>query len=106
MKNPLNKKSQWIGDPDEPLKGFPLEQKQMNPIEFWSDVFLHTNDAGDDIAILFMISRGLFNTFSQTDDLKIFVLPSLISSIQIFNLEKINNNEIKFVLVNNFNNTF
>ena len=106
MTNPLNNKKEWIGDENEPLRGFPLEQKDSNPIEFWSDVFLHKNDAGDEIAIIFMISRGLFNNLSQQDDRKTFILPSLISSLQIFNLELISKNDIEFLLVNYFDDIF
>lgn len=96
----MKDKTNWIGGEDELLKGFPLDQRKSNPIEFWSDIFLHTNDTGHEIAILFMVSRGLFNQLTYPNDLKVFLLPSFISSIQIFNLERVSQHEIKFLVVN------
>ena len=54
----------------------------------WSDVFLHTDLAsGDEIAIVLIDTQGLFvNQTTPAGNARIFSLGTLISSIQIFNL--------------------
>ena len=83
--------SQWIGDEDEPLKGFSWRSgsdRDTTGIVMWNDIFLHTVEkTGDKIAIVVMDTQGLFdNQSSPMDNSKIFALGTLISSIQVLNL--------------------
>jgi atlastin len=53
-------------------------------------VFLETTREGEKIAIVLMDTQGLFDTVtSPTDNSRIFSLGTLISSIQIFNLNDV-----------------
>ncbi|XP_070497414.1 putative leucine-rich repeat-containing protein DDB_G0290503 isoform X2 [Chironomus tepperi] len=54
----------------------------------WNDVFLHKDEAtGNEIAIIVVDTHGLFdNVTSSMDNSRIFTLDILISSIQVFNL--------------------
>ncbi|CRK86732.1 CLUMA_CG000565, isoform A [Clunio marinus] len=80
----------WIGDSDEPLKGFSWKsstKRETVGIMFWSDVFLYDSPNGDKIAIFLMDTQGLFDhSSSPTDNIRIFSLSSLISSVQIINI--------------------
>jgi hypothetical protein len=60
--NPLNDTDNWMGSADEPLFGFStkkLEENVTSEVLFWSDVFLHTNKNGDELAIILTEVRGL-----------------------------------------------
>ena len=79
-----------MGDEDEPLKGFSWRsgvERETTGIVLWSDVFLTTNENGDKLAIILMDSQGLFDSStSKVNNKRIFALGTLVSSIQIFNL--------------------
>lgn len=82
----------WMGDSEEPLKGFSWmsgTKRDTTGILIWSDIFLHTIDtSGEKIAILVMDTQGLFDTESTpSDNSRIFALGTLISSIQVLNLK-------------------
>ncbi|CAG9811379.1 unnamed protein product [Chironomus riparius] len=85
----FRKDDNWIGKPDEPLKGFSWRagtKRETVGINIWSDVFLHTLN-GENIAIFVMDTQGLFDRDSSpTDNSRIFALGTLISSIQVLNL--------------------
>jgi Guanylate-binding protein, N-terminal domain len=89
MNNPLDKKREWIGRPDEPLTGFSWKsgsQRHTTGVVIWSDVFLHDTE-DEKMAIILMDTQGLFDTkTSAADNSRIFALGTLISSTQIFNL--------------------
>ena len=79
-----------MGDKDEPLQGFSWKsgtKRDTTGITMWSDVFLHTNDIGEKLAIVLMDTQGLFdNETSPVDNSRIFALGTLLSSVQILNL--------------------
>lgn len=80
----------WLGSPDEPLKGFPWKsstKRETTGIIFWSDIFLYDSPKGDRIAIYLMDTQGLFDHSSTpTDNIRIFSLSALVSSVQIMNI--------------------
>ena len=53
----------------------------------WNDVFLHTNENGEKLAIIVLDTQGLFdNDTSAQDNSRIFAIGTLISSIQVLNI--------------------
>ena len=89
--NPLKDSADWMGGENEPLKGFSWRSgsnRDTTGIIMWSDVFLHTvPTSGEKIAIVVIDTQGLFdNETSPAENARILSLGSLISSIQIFNL--------------------
>jgi atlastin len=89
--NPAANKKNWIGDENEPLKGFSWRsgtKRDTTGIIMWEDVFLHTiATTGEKVAIVVMDTQGLFdNETSPADNSRIFALGTLISSVQVLNL--------------------
>jgi atlastin len=87
----LKNKEIWLGEPEEPLKGFTWRsgtKRDTTGIIMWSDVFLHTSETtGEKLGIILMDTQGLFdNETSPADNSRIFALGTLISSVQILNL--------------------
>ncbi|CAG9800051.1 unnamed protein product [Chironomus riparius] len=83
----------WMGDANEPLLGFSWSSgttRVTTGINMWNDVFLHTMDGtGEKIAIILIDTQGLFdNVTTQNDNSRIFGLGTLVSSVQILNLNK------------------
>jgi len=81
----------WMGEANAPLQGFSWKsgtKRNTTGVVFWSDVFLYTHEkTGERLAILLMDTQGLFdNETSPTENSRIFALGTLISSLQIFNL--------------------
>lgn len=81
-----------MGNGDQPLTGFTWKSgkdRDTFGIIVWSDVFTHVNQrTGEKIAIVLMDSQGLFDTQTTVEEnSKIFSLSALMSSIQIFNLQ-------------------
>ncbi|XP_070501459.1 atlastin-2-like [Chironomus tepperi] len=101
--HPFEINDNWMGSPNERLEGFPWRcgiKRETNGINIFGEVFFHTMDnTGEKIAIFVMDTQGFFDSQSiQTEDLRIFALGTLISSIQILNLKnKISGNFIKFL---------
>lgn len=63
MNNPLNDTSNWMGFGDEPLVGFPWKKGSegvTDGILIWSDVFLHTTENAEKLAIILVDTQGLF----------------------------------------------
>lgn len=89
--NPLNDCDCWMGNPQDPLRGFSWRagtQRETTGIIFWSDVFLYDKPNGEKLAILVVDTQGLFDTQTTTaDNSKIFSLSTLLTSIQILNLQ-------------------
>ena len=80
-----------MGDENEPLQGFSWHSgsdRDTTGIIMWSDVFLHTvPTSGEKIAIVVIDTQGLFDSKSTSaENARIFSIGTLISSIQIFNL--------------------
>jgi atlastin len=83
----------WIGEPDEPLKGFSWKsgvERHTSGIVFWSDAFLHTTEDGEELAIILIDTQGLFDHDTPPAiNSKIFTFTTLMSSYQIFNLPQL-----------------
>jgi len=89
--NPVSNPKEWIGDKDEPLSGFSWRSgsiRDTTGLDVWNDVFLYTDEKScQDIAIFVIDTHGLFDKeTSSLDNSRIFALGTLISSIQVFNL--------------------
>jgi atlastin len=89
--NPLTNPTNWMGASDMPLTGFSWRSgttRDTTGITVWNDVFLHEVPAtGEKLAIIVMDTQGLFsNDTSPMDNSRIFALGTLISSIQLLNL--------------------
>ncbi|CAO1424005.1 unnamed protein product [Diamesa tonsa] len=93
MDNPLNNPDEWMGDRDEPLTGFSWRkgsQRETTGIQLWSDVFLHEDEFGVKVAIVIVDTQGLFDILTPAiDNSRIFALGTLFSSVQIFNLNDV-----------------
>lgn len=93
MENPLNAPELWMGDPDEPLTGFSWKGGSVRNtagIMIWNDVFLHQTQSGQKLAIILVDTQGLFDTKTPAaDNARIFALGTLFSSVQIFNLASV-----------------
>lgn len=64
MENPLQKES-WMGPSHMALTGFSWRKgtkRETSGIVIWSDVFLHTTDFGEELAILLIDTQGLFDS--------------------------------------------
>ena len=103
MSNPMNDKVNWMGGSYEPLSGFSWKSRSTHHtgIILWSDVFLATNEIGEKIAIVLMDTQGLFDSkTSAADKSRIFALGTLISSMQIFNLnDVIQENQLQYLQI-------
>jgi atlastin len=79
-----------MGSPDDPLRGFSWRSgttRETTGVIFWSDVFLYDNPNGEKLAILVVDTQGLFDNETSTEDnSKIFSLTTMLSSIEILNL--------------------
>ena len=92
-----------MGGKDEPLRGFSWKggvKRDTSGIIVWSDIFLH-EAKGKKLAIILMDTQGLFDTkTSPTENSRIFALGTLASSIQIFNLnDVIQENQLEYLQV-------
>ena len=83
--NELKNKTNWI-ETAKSLQGFSWNSKNRG-ISMWSDVFLHTNEIGEKLAIVMMETRNQCFLGHTTPDTNFFVLETLISSIVIFDLD-------------------
>ncbi len=95
----------WIGAPDEPLKGFSWKSgvvRNTTGIVLWSDVFLYDAKNGEKFAILLIDTQGLFDHDTPAAiNGKIFSFTTLISSFQIFNLvNMIQEDQLEYLQVN------
>ncbi|KAL1444772.1 hypothetical protein MTO96_045413, partial [Rhipicephalus appendiculatus] len=83
-------KENWLGHPDEPLKGFSWKHgvdRHTLGIHLWDEVFLATTPDGEEVAVLFMDTQGLFDCKSSAaEHATIFALSVLTSSVQIYNI--------------------
>ncbi|CAO1439325.1 unnamed protein product [Diamesa serratosioi] len=83
--------SNWLGDKNAPLNGFSWKgglNRTTSGIFIWSEIFLHTTKLGEKIAIILMDTQGVFDNESTTrDNTFIFALSSVLSSVQIYNLQ-------------------
>uniref|UniRef100_T1JZM6 GB1/RHD3-type G domain-containing protein n=1 Tax=Tetranychus urticae TaxID=32264 RepID=T1JZM6_TETUR len=79
----------WLGDPNEPLQGFPWKQgteKVTVGMVLWPEPLVITKKDGTKIAVLLMDTQGLFDHQSKDENyMDIFVISSLLSSVQVYN---------------------
>jgi atlastin len=93
-----------MGDSKEPLKGFSWRsgsKRDTVGILMWSDIFLHTSESGEKLAIILMDTQGLFdNNTTHDENIKIFTLNTLMSSTQIMNTkERIQEDQLEYLQV-------
>lgn len=94
-----------MGHRDEPLSGFSFKAgstRDTTGMIFWSDVFLHDDEFKGKIAIVVMDTQGLFDSKTPpADNTKIFALGTLISSIQMYNLNGVvQEDQLQYLQVN------
>lgn len=104
MENPCKNPSKWMGHKNEPLSGFSWRggcDRDTLGILVWSDVFLHTDQDGNDLAIILMDTQGLFDNDSTfQENSRIFTLSTLITSMQVFNIQgKIQEDQLHYLQV-------
>lgn len=82
----------WEGEPDEPLQGFSWRggaERETTGIWLWSKPFILKDANGHDIVILLLDTQGTFDTKSTVrENVTIFGLSTLISSIEVYNIQK------------------
>ncbi|CAO1441148.1 unnamed protein product [Diamesa tonsa] len=93
MNNTISAPKSWMRDQDEPLTGFSWKGGSVRNtagIMIWNDVFIHESPSGEKLAIVLVDTQGLFDTKTpDADNARIFALGTLLSSVQIFNLVSI-----------------
>lgn len=94
--------SNWLGDREEPLKGFEWRgdsNRVTCGILMWSEVFLHDSPALGKIAIVLMDTQGLFdNQTTLQGNSVIFALSSMVVSMQIYNvMNNLNENDLQLM---------
>ncbi|XP_011177697.1 atlastin [Zeugodacus cucurbitae] len=81
----------WLGGDEEPLKGFSWRggsKRDTTGILLWSDIFLYDYPTGEKVAIILMDTQGTFDCESTMKDCaNVFALSTMISSVQIFNIQ-------------------
>lgn len=97
----------WIGAPDEPLTGFSWKsgsKRHTTGIVIWSDVFLYEDSNNTQYAVVLMDTQGLFDTKTPSmENSKIFAIATLLSSMQIFNLnDVIQEDQLQYLQVRPF----
>lgn len=82
--------SSWIGQEDEPLKGFDWRggaQRHTTGMLMWSEPFLVSLENGEEIAVFLMDTQGTFDSNSTVfENAFIFALTLLVSSITVYNI--------------------
>lgn len=94
--NYLNKNNKWESgykiDKDEFMSGFKWSRgskRETTGIWMWSKPFTFTNKNGNEMAILIFDTQGIFDCdLNQKVTTSLFGLCTLLSSYQIYNLEK------------------
>ncbi|XP_055313931.1 atlastin-like [Sitodiplosis mosellana] len=81
--------SNWLGG-DGPLEGFKWrsgQKRETTGIWVWSDFFTHDYEDGRKVAIILMDTQGVFDHQTSTqDNILIFALSIMSSSVQCYNL--------------------
>lgn len=85
-------RSNWLGEPDEPLTGFSWRggsDPETTGIQIWSEVFTVEKPGGKKVAVVLMDTQGAFDSQSTVKDCAtIFALSTMTSSVQIYNLSQ------------------
>lgn len=88
----LNSKSgsDWLGDANQPLKGFPWRggsERNTTGILMWSEPFIITLPSGEQACVLLMDTQGAFDSQSTVKDCAtVFALSTMLSSVQVYNI--------------------
>ncbi|XP_015926746.1 atlastin-2 [Parasteatoda tepidariorum] len=84
--------SDWLGNEDEPLKGFSWRggsERDTTGILVWSKVFPLKLESGEEVAVLLMDTQGSFDSSSTVKECAtVFALSTMLSSIQVYNLSQ------------------
>lgn len=82
-------KGDWLRK-DDKIKGFEWRggtERVTSGIHIWSKPFICKNKDGEKVAVLLMDTQGVFDNESTVkDNVSLFALTNLISSVQIYNL--------------------
>lgn len=92
--------SSLFNDLNQKFTGFNWKrgiERQTSGILIWSEIFYYTMSNGKKIGILLMDTQGIFdNNTSTSDNVTVFALSNLLSSVQIFNLsDQIQENDLQ-----------
>ncbi|CAH8873877.1 unnamed protein product [Trichobilharzia szidati] len=83
-------RTNWLGDPDKPLKGFPWRggsERDTVGILLWSEPFVMTLPSGEEVVVLLMDTQGSFDsTSTMRHCATVFALSTMLSSIQVYNI--------------------
>lgn len=83
--------SNWMGYTSTPLSGFDWRngmRRVTSGILVWSELFLYNAPNGDKMAIMLMDTQGVFdNESTVSENTTIFAISTMISSLQIFNIQ-------------------
>lgn len=84
-------KSNWLGDPNEPLTGFHWRggaDRDTTGIYMWSEPFLVTLPSKEEVAVVFLDTQGSFDCRADMkQSATIFALSTMLSSKEIFNIK-------------------
>lgn len=84
-------KSNWLGDPNEPLTGFHWRcgsERDTTGIHIWSEPFLCKLPSGEEVAVLFLDTQGSFDSETNMQQAAtIFALTTMLSSKEIYNIK-------------------
>ncbi|KAJ0170062.1 hypothetical protein K1T71_014668 [Dendrolimus kikuchii] len=82
----------WLGDKDEPLKGFSWRggsERNTLGVLMWSEPYFVTLDDGTKVTVLLVDTQGIFDIDSSVNDCStIFAFATLISSLVFFNVRE------------------
>ncbi|XP_073950970.1 atlastin-like [Choristoneura fumiferana] len=82
----------WLGSEDEPLRGFSWRggsKRDTTGLLLWSQPFKATLSNGEKVVILLMDTQGTFDSMSTVhDNVTVFALSTMLSSVQIYNLSQ------------------
>lgn len=82
----------WLGENSTINDEYPFERVPSNQtigISMWSEIFTHDFDNGDKVAIILLDAQGLIdsNQTSAKECTKTFVLSTMLSSVQCYNIK-------------------
>ncbi|KAL5970478.1 Atlastin-2 [Taenia solium] len=84
-------KSNWLGNPHEPLTGFHWRggaDRDTTGIHIWSEPFFVKLPSGEEAAVLFLDTQGSFDCrANMKQSATIFALSTMLSSKEIFNVK-------------------
>lgn len=83
--------SDWLGDDNSPLEGFPWRggaERDTTGILMWSEPFpVKLPESGEEVVVLLMDTQGAFDSMSTVKDCAtVFALSQLLSSVQVYNV--------------------